>query len=59
MLVAAHNNDLRAAAQCGFKTAFVPRPFEYGPEQTMDLIAETAVDMVARDFIDLATQLSC
>lgn len=59
MLVAAHNNDLRAAAQCGFKTAFVPRPFEYGPEQTMDLIVETTVDIVARDFSDLADQLGC
>ena len=30
MLVAAHNGDLAAAGRCGFQTAFVPRPTEYG-----------------------------
>ena len=30
MLVAAHNNDLAAAAKTGFRTAFVHRPDEYG-----------------------------
>src|SRR5215218_9318960 len=37
MMVAAHNSDLVTAAQCGLQTAFVPRPVEYGPNQTSDL----------------------
>lgn len=30
MMVAAHSDDLRAAAACGLRTAFVARPDEYG-----------------------------
>jgi 2-haloacid dehalogenase len=30
MMVAAHKPDLRAAAKCGLKTAFVKRPLEHG-----------------------------
>jgi 2-haloacid dehalogenase len=57
MMVAAHNGDLLAAAQCGLQTAFVPRPAEYGPGQTSDLAAEHDFDLVATDFINLANQL--
>lgn len=57
MLVAAHNGDLVAAAATGMKTAFVPRPDEYGPGQTSDLAAEHDFDVVAQDFGDLADQL--
>ena len=31
MMVAAHNYDLAAARSHGMRTAFVPRPTEYGP----------------------------
>lgn len=57
-LVAAHNSDLAAARRCGLKTAFVPRPREHGPAQTTDLRPEQAWDWVARDFLELATQLA-
>ena len=57
MMVAAHNGDLVAAAACGLQTAFVPRPTEYGPNQTSDLMPEREFDRVATDFIDLANQL--
>lgn len=57
MMVAAHNADLRAAAACGLRTAFVPRPQEHGPGQTTDLMPEQPWDVVARDFLDLADQL--
>jgi 2-haloacid dehalogenase len=57
MMVAAHNGDLLAAAACGLQTAFVPRPTEYGPDQAGDLGPEHDFDLVARDFIDLASQL--
>jgi len=54
MLVAAHNNDLVAAARQRLKTGFVARPTEYGPHQSRDFMAEHAFDVVARDFIHLA-----
>ena len=59
MLVAAHNDDLLAARACGFRTAFVARPTEYGPGQSKDLRAEHDFDIVAADFGDLARQLAC
>lgn len=57
MMVAAHNDDLRAAAALGFRTAFVGRPDEHGPGQTRDLRAEDDFDLVADDFIGLAEAL--
>lgn len=59
MLVAAHNSDLVAAAQCGFKTAFVARPTEHGPNQNIDLEATGNYDIVAGSFLELADQLGC
>jgi len=59
MLVAAHNSDLVAAAQCGFKTAFVARPTEHGPNQNIDLEATGNFDIVADNFLGLADQLGC
>ncbi|PZW42259.1 2-haloacid dehalogenase [Humitalea rosea] len=59
MLVAAHNKDLAAARACGFGTAFVARPTEKGPGQTIDLRAEQEWDQVATDFGALATALGC
>ena len=59
MLTAAHNSDLVAAANCGFRTAFVARPTEYGPNQKTDLEPTAKYDFVASDFIDLAVQLGC
>jgi 2-haloacid dehalogenase len=57
MMVAAHNYDLRAAREFGLRTAFVPRPTEYGASQTTDLTPESAWDVVAADFEDLARAL--
>ena len=54
MLVAAHNYDLQAARVEGLRTAFVPRPTEYGPGQTTDLTPEGPWDVVAKDLEDLA-----
>jgi 2-haloacid dehalogenase len=59
MLVAAHNGDLKAASGFGLRTAFVPRPREYGPAQMKDLAAEGPWHVVAKDFVDLAEQLGC
>ena len=57
MMVAAHNNDLVAARNCGFRTAFVCRPHEHGPEQTTDLVAESNWDVIAASFVELADEL--
>ena len=57
MMVAAHLGDLRAAKGVGLKTAFVTRPLEYGPEGKPDLKADASVDLSAKDFNDLASQL--
>jgi 2-haloacid dehalogenase len=57
MMVAAHNYDLHAARSFGLRTAFIPRPTEYGPSQTKDLRPEGPWDIVATDLEDLATQL--
>jgi 2-haloacid dehalogenase len=59
MMVAAHNGDLVAASALGFRTAFVLRPTEYGPNQQTDLQAEHRFDTVSESFIDLANQLDC
>lgn len=59
MMVAAHNYDLVAASRLGFRTAFVARPTEYGPNQTKDLKAEYEFDIVAESFVDLADKLGC
>jgi 2-haloacid dehalogenase len=57
MMVAAHKEDLRAAARQGLRTALVLRPNEYGKGRHPDLSPEPAFDINAEDFGDLATQL--
>ena len=57
MMVAAHLGDLRAAKSVGLKTAFVTRPLEYGPTGKPDLTADASVDVSAKDFNDLASQV--
>jgi len=57
MMVAAHKSDLRAAKQAGLRTAFVPRPLEFGPTGTADTGPDAGFDVSARDFLDLADKL--
>jgi 2-haloacid dehalogenase len=56
-MVAAHLGDLHAAKGVGLRTAFVARPLEYGPNGKPDLKADSSIDVAAKDFNDLATQL--
>ncbi|WP_269082594.1 HAD hydrolase-like protein [Chromobacterium subtsugae] len=56
-LVAARDGDLAAARRCGFQTAFVARPREFGPDQKTDLAAEHDWDWVAGDLVALAGML--
>ena len=65
LMVAAHDDDLKAASLQGMKTAYVHRPFEYGRDKLFD-IAEVndykvnkKWDIVSRDLNDLAKQLGC
>jgi 2-haloacid dehalogenase len=58
MLVAAHNDDLQAAASLGFRTAFVARPTEYGPHQNKDFAASDGIDIAVTDLIELANVLA-
>ena len=57
MMVAAHPSDLRAAAACGLRTAYVPRPLERGPGGPMEAWTEGEFDVVAPDFKALAAVL--
>ncbi|MCY3707828.1 MAG: haloacid dehalogenase type II [Caldilineaceae bacterium] len=57
MMVAAHNGDLKGSKSVGFRTAFVHRPREFGPNQTTDLASDPSVDVEAADFNDLADKL--
>ncbi len=56
MMVAAHSNDLAAAAACGLRTAHIARPGEYGPG-TGERAPTVPVDFAAADLADLASKL--
>jgi len=58
VMVAAHPSDLAAAAIAGLRTAYVPRPLEYGPGAGLhDPPGEQTFDVVADDFGALADRL--
>ncbi len=57
MLVAAHNHDLAAARAHGMRTAFIPRPTEFGPRPSPDLRAEQEWDVIAEHMIELAERM--
>ena len=54
MMVAAHNQDLEAAATAGLQTGFFPRPTEFGPGQTTDLFPTGDWTVTAANAVDLA-----
>jgi len=56
MMVAAHSDDLAAAAQLGLRTAHTARVNEYGPN-TGEPAPTVKVDFAAKDLADLARQL--
>ena len=65
LMVAAHDDDLKAASLQGMKTAYVHRPFEYGRDKLFDIAevndykGDRKWDIVSRDLNDLAKQLGC
>ncbi len=57
MMVAAHSYDLKAAAECGLRTAHIARPDEYGPG-TGEAQPIVPVDIAAGSLTELAQRLS-
>lgn len=56
MMVAAHSNDLDAAAACGLRTAHIARPNEHGPGKG-ESAPTVPVDFAAKDLAALAGTL--
>lgn len=56
LMVAAHDDDLRGARAAGFRTAFLPRPREWGPDGSAETPA-AAHDLTAADCTALAAAL--
>jgi 2-haloacid dehalogenase len=56
MMVAAHSNDLAAAAKTGLRTGHVARPDEYGPG-TGEAAPKTPVDVAAGNLAEFAGKL--
>jgi 2-haloacid dehalogenase len=57
MMVAAHSNDLAAAAACRLRTGHTARSNEYGPG-TGERTPTVKVDIAAKDLADLAEKLA-
>jgi 2-haloacid dehalogenase len=59
MMCAAHNDDLEAAASHGMRTAYINRPYEYGPDQKADFEATGNWDIVTETIEGIAEALDC
>jgi 2-haloacid dehalogenase len=57
MMAAAHSVDLKAAKDCGLRTAFIRRPSELGSGGRTETINPGEFDVVSNDTIDLASQM--
>ena len=57
MMTAAHQGDLLASQEVGLQTGFIPRPMEHGPDRTPDPTPDPSFNVVATDFMDLATKM--
>ena len=65
MMVAAHDDDLKAASLQGMKTGYVHRPYEYGKDKLFDISevndykGDRSWNFITKDLNDLAYQLGC
>ncbi len=57
LMVSAHKWDLLAAKRSGLLTAFVPRPYENGPQTEADISPEPYIDVTAAGLPQLASLL--
>ena len=58
LMVACHNFDLNAARGCGYQSAFVRRPAEWGPSGPPDPAPNPAHDIIVDDFSGLVAALA-
>jgi len=56
MMCAAHRGDLEAARALGFKTAYISRLLEFGPEGKTDEIEDMPFDIIARNLFVLGSE---
>ena len=56
-MVAAHNSDLSAARAQGLQTAFIRRPTEHGPNQSIDLEPSDNWEFTVESITELSTAL--
>lgn len=59
MMVAAHQNDLEGARNCGLRTAYIERPMEYGTRRPKDVSPNPKNTLHAHSIVHLATLLEC
>jgi 2-haloacid dehalogenase len=59
LMVAAHASDLDAAGARGFRTAYVDRPLEHGPERARPRGDTARFDLSVASFLELAEALGC
>ena len=59
MLVAAHQDDLAAARNCGLQSAYIERPHEFGTDQRKDISPNPANTMHAVNLLALADLFGC
>lgn len=57
MLVAAHQDDLDAARECGLRTAYIERPLEFGAGRVKDVSGDAGNDVHAGGLVGLAERL--
>ena len=57
LMVAAHPSDLRAASARGFRTAYVHRPLEFGPERSERPWPKDPFNLAVSSFTELADRL--
>lgn len=59
MMVAAHQDDLKAASAVGMRTAYVMRPKEFGPGRVRDLTPVEDWDQCNDSIVRLAEAMGC
>ena len=57
MLVAAHQDDLDAARECGLRTAYIERPLEFGVGRVKDVSGDAGNDVHAGGLVGLAERV--
>lgn len=61
LMVASHKYDIEGANDIGFRTAFIERPYENGPNRPTDKFKDVIkdCDLKIKSLIELAVKLGC